>query len=128
MQIEGFPEIETEGKRVNLQVEILPPDTYTYSNISSVSITPWDLRLNFGDFNPDEIIGTESKKIKATAGITLPAEHAAGLLVLLMQQLQLFEAQFGLIRHPKWQEMRRNALANRKTAPPPEPPPGFKTE
>jgi hypothetical protein len=94
-----------EARMVSLRIEIDPPSAYTYSNVAGVSISPWDIRINFADVNPVE----GQTNVKAVVGVTVPPEHAAGLAILLIDQLKRYEAQFGQIRHPKWQAMRSMA-------------------
>jgi hypothetical protein len=61
---------------VEFKIEIGPPDSYVYSNVSSVSISPLDFRIHFADVVP---MGT-TVQTKTILGITLPPEHAAGLV------------------------------------------------
>lgn len=101
--------VEPQGTKViNFTLKIDPPGSYIYSNVAGVSISPWDIRINFADVNvTDE--GTE-QVFKAVAGIIMPPEHAAGLVLLLTGQLKQYESQFGDIRNPQWQAMKaRNA-------------------
>src|SRR5690348_14185810 len=86
----------------NVRIEIEPPDSYVYSNVAALSISPWDFRIHFADVTPTE---NENAKFKAVVGIVMPPEHAAGLMFLLKDQLSKFEQVGGPIRHPRWQAM-----------------------
>ena len=94
-----------EHKIIQIQLKISPPDQYIYSNVVGVSISPWDIRLNFGDYVPT----SEPKTIKASVGLTMSPEHAASLAILLRDQVALYEEQFGEIRQKQWREMREEA-------------------
>lgn len=120
--------VEQESPRtVVFKLEIVPPDNYHYSNVSAISISPWDIRINFADVSPQHEQAIE-KRI-ADIGIILPPEHAAGLALLLMDQLRLFESQFGPIRHGKWnamsgaakQRFKEASAKDRQPEPSPEP-------
>lgn len=95
------------GEALSLRIEIEPADSYVYSNVGSISVSPWDIRINFADVTPTT---EQNTKFKAVIGVVMPPEHAAGLAILLMDQLQVFENQFGPIRHPKWHAISRAAL------------------
>jgi len=89
-------------RRIEYNVKIEPAETYIYSNVAGVSIAPWDIRINFAEVQPrgDDVIS------RTVAGIVMPPEHAVALALTLMQQLRIYEKQFGLIRHPAWAALR----------------------
>ncbi len=96
-----------ETKIVSFTIRVDPPDSYVYSNVAGVSISPWDIRINFADVN---VVNEGEQGFKAVIGIVMPPEHAAGLAMLLTRQLKQYEDQFGEIRHEPWQAMKaRNA-------------------
>lgn len=103
-------------KQVDVQIEIEQPTSFVYSNIASVSISPWDVRIGFADFGISTAEGRNL--VKPTVAIVMPPEHAAGLMFILMDQLTLFEKQFGRIRNKKWQMMRREAAVKASATPP----------
>jgi hypothetical protein len=92
---------ELPPEKRNVTILIDAADQHHYSNVASVTISPWDIRLNFADVD----VSDETHRHKAHHGIVMPVEHAAGLVFLLTNQLKAFEAQFGKIRHPKWRKM-----------------------
>lgn len=104
-------EPHAEPKRiVQFKFSIEQPDSYVYSNVAGVSITPWDVRINFADVNPEITTAGDDNSIdagpiKALTGIIMPPEHAAGLAILLFEQLHVFEKQFGKIRNRHWRSM-----------------------
>lgn len=88
-----------------IQVRIEPPASYTYSNIAGVAVTPWDIRINFADVHDGNSGKAEEQRQAPTlAGIAMPPEHAAGLALLLIEQLRAFEKSFGAVRHAKWSQ------------------------
>ncbi|MEO8053411.1 MAG: DUF3467 domain-containing protein [Acidobacteriota bacterium] len=99
-----------EVQMVEFSIKIEASDTYVYSNVAGISISPWDLRINFADVN---VVNKKDEAFKAVMGIVMPPEHAAGLTLLLMRQLRNYEEQFGAIRHPDWQAMKARS---KKTA------------
>lgn len=84
---------------VKFTIDVKPSESYLYANVSSVSVSPFDIRINLADATP---YGAESKT-NTVMGLVMPPEHAAGLAILLCAQLANFEDQFGLIRHKQWQ-------------------------
>jgi Protein of unknown function (DUF3467) len=87
---------EPETERVNLTIEIGPPQTpYVYSNVVAVALSPMDLRLHFADVMP-------SGKSETKVGVILSPEHAADLVETLTEQLRSFEKQFGPLRTKGW--------------------------
>ena len=98
----ALPEMEPNTKEktvVNLTIEAA--DHHHYSNVASITLSPWDIRLNFADVD----ISHEDGKFKAHHGIVMPPEHAAALMFLLTSQLTVFEKQFGPIRQKRWRAM-----------------------
>jgi len=89
-------------KAININVSVPPAEKYLYSNVAGVSVSPWDFRINFAEIQPvgEEVVAHN------VAGIVLPAEHAASLTLLLIQQLRNFERAYGLLRNPEWEPFR----------------------
>jgi hypothetical protein len=88
---------KTQGE---FTITIEPPDSYVFSNVASIAVSPWDIRVNFVDVVPRP--DSKDGRFKASVGITMPPECAAGLALLLIEQVRSFEDQFGAIRNPKW--------------------------
>lgn len=88
-------------------VTLEPPDSYVFSNVAAVAVTPWDIRINFVDVVPSP--QSKEGRFKAKIGVTMPAECAAGLALLLIDQLRAFESQFGSIRNEKWANAQKKA-------------------
>ena len=88
---------------VEMKVRVEPPESYVYSNLSGTSLSPFDIRLHFAEVLPSAADAAgEQAKVRTVAGIIMPPEHAAALAMLLMQQVQNYERQFGPIRHREW--------------------------
>lgn len=99
--------VEPETKVVNFVIKIEAPDSYIYSNVAGIAISPWDIRINFADVNVEH---DGEQTFKAVIGVVMPPEHAAALVMLLTAQLKQYEEQFGEIRHEAWRNMKaRNA-------------------
>ena len=97
-------ELEAEApEKLQLKIKIEHAESYIYSNVAGVSISPMDIRVDFADVTMDG-------KAKTVAGITMSPEHAAGFVLLMLSQLHNFENQFGDIRTAKWKEMKMSAL------------------
>jgi hypothetical protein len=86
-------------KTINVNVTVPPAEKYVYSNVAGVAVSPWDFRINFAVMQPvgDKI---ESHNV---VGVVLPAEHAASLTMLMIQQLRNFEKAYGNLRNPEWE-------------------------
>jgi len=55
-----------------------------------------------------------SGTVRAKVGVVLPADHAALLALNLIEQIGLFEQNFGAIRHPAWKAFRDRATSIRE--------------
>ena len=97
-----FPKV-APMRQILYNVKVEPAQTYLYSNVAGLAISPWDMRINFAEVQPT---GGDGVIAKTVAGIVLTPEHAAGLALLLFMQLMAYEKQFGQIRHPAWAHVR----------------------
>jgi len=79
--------------------------SFTYSNGSSLSTSPMDVRITFAEILPD-------LSVEARVGVVMPPEHAVILVMNLMQQMIVFEKHLGPIRSPEWQAFRAKAEAD----------------
>jgi hypothetical protein len=98
------PKRGAEGSITEIQLTVPFPESFTYSNVSAISSSFMDVRIGFGEAMPD---GTAQPRI----GVVMPPEHAAQLVLNLLQQLNFFEKNFGEIRHPIWKNFRAKANA-----------------
>jgi len=99
---------ETEGMETTVTQAMLTipfPDSFIYSNVSALSASFMDIRVGFGEAMPD---GT----VQSRVGVVMPAEHAAQLVLNLLQNLAFFEHNFGEIRNPEWRAFQAKAKAN----------------
>jgi len=65
-----------------------------------------DIHISFAEVLP-------SGTVLAKVGVVMPADHAALLVLNLIEQIGLFEQTFGAIRHPAWKAFRDKAAAIR---------------
>jgi hypothetical protein len=79
------------------------PENFIYSNCAAFSISQMDIRISFAEAMPD-------RTAKARVGIVMPPEHAALLGMALIQQVHIYEHNFGAIRLPAWQAQREEAI------------------
>jgi Protein of unknown function (DUF3467) len=79
------------------------PDSFIYSNCAAFSISQMDIRISFAEAMPD-------RTAKARVGIVMPPEHAALLGMALIQQVHIYERNFGPIRNAQWQSQKDEAI------------------
>jgi len=96
---EQQPAPSGEPQFIQRSVHIPFPETFVYSNCCAFAIGQTEVRLGFAESLPD---GNAIPKI----GIVMPPESAAVLALVLLQQVHVFEAHFGEIRHPMWKAMK----------------------
>jgi hypothetical protein len=89
------------------QVVVSWPDTFIYTNASAYSVSLMDVRIAFADAGPN---GPVTK-----VAVTMTHEHAAHLVLTVLQSLHAFEEAFGPIRLPDWRRFQEgtNALRER---------------
>lgn len=90
--------VSDETQEVTIKVRVQNPDQSIYSNVVAVTITPWDVRVNFADYAPSGKAGGGVDNVKAIVGVIMSPEQAASLAILLNRQLENFESQFGQVR------------------------------
>jgi hypothetical protein len=73
------------------EIKIPFPQTFIYANCFAFSMSHMDIRIGFAEAMPDA-------HAEPKVGIVLPPEVASQLAVTLLQQLAVFEAQFGQLR------------------------------
>jgi Protein of unknown function (DUF3467) len=105
-----FEEIGQEGKSRHLagQLTIPFPEDFVYSNASAFGTSLMDVHISFAEVLPN---GT----IRAKVGVVIPAEHAAQIVLNLIEQIGLYEVTFGEIRHPAWKAFKDRSGALRET-------------
>jgi Protein of unknown function (DUF3467) len=83
---------------LNRVVETAPTFVSLYTNDTQVQTTPWDVRLVFG-----EIADTtnEAVIVRRTGEVRMSPQHAKRITVILIKQLQGYEAKFGPIPQPE---------------------------
>jgi hypothetical protein len=70
-----------------------------YANNVSSQLSPWDIRLNFGQIEDATADGKVS--VLEFAQVHMSPQHAKSLMQLLEKQLALYEREFGEITWPK---------------------------
>lgn len=98
-----IPEGMSTVEETNITVPFA--ENFVYSNVSALSTSMMDVRISFGEAMPD-------RTVHPRVGIVVPPEHAAQLVLNLLQQLHFFEKNFGVIRNPLWRSFQDKAKAN----------------
>src|ERR1035441_494857 len=88
-----------EGEVQQRVVHIPFPESWVYCNCAAFAIGQMEIRLGFAEALQD---GQAVSKV----GIVMPPEAAAVIALVLFQQVQKFEENFGEIRHPMWKAMK----------------------
>ena len=87
------------GEAKQRMVHIPFPESFVYANCAAFAIGQMEIRLGFAEALQD---GQAVSKV----GIVMPPEAAAVIALVLFQQVQKFEENFGEIRHPMWKAMK----------------------
>ncbi len=86
-------------KRLAVERSQSSPFLNTYSNSANVAISFFDVKISFGDVKRiDEENGTIH--IQDFVSVSMSPEHAKALLDLLSKHLDLYEKNYGSLRHP----------------------------
>jgi|SRR5579862_6560376 hypothetical protein len=103
---EGYQEVSREGTTKMMEGTVTIPfsDSFVYSNASGMGTSLMDVHITFAEVTPT---GVAHQKV----GIVMPIEHAAQLVLNLLEQVSAFEKNFGPIRHPRWKAFREGTLA-----------------
>jgi hypothetical protein len=103
IQEKSIPEGMSAVEEVNISVPFA--ENFVYSNVTALSTSMMDVRISFAEAMPD-------RTVHPRVGIVMPPEHAAQLVINLLQQLYFFEKNFGEIRNPAWHSFQERAKAN----------------
>jgi hypothetical protein len=68
-----------------------------YVNDTQVQITPWDIRLMFGEISSVPTPANPAIVVKQTGEIRMSLTHAKKVAKVLVQQIALYEATIGPI-------------------------------
>ncbi|MHB1815743.1 MAG: DUF3467 domain-containing protein [Steroidobacteraceae bacterium] len=92
------------------------PDHKTvYSNVIRTGITPFDIRIVFGQV-AEPIPGTPAQQVEELATVIISPEEAKAMIPFLEQAVQVYEEQYGQIRDvtSRLETMKAAALAKAK--------------
>lgn len=77
----------------------------TYANSVAVGLSPWDVRLTFGDIlGHEEVDGKRKAVIEETVEVLLTRETAKALTAILHDKITAYEREFGEIKLPTLKE------------------------
>ncbi len=74
-----------------------------YTNDTQVQLTPWDIRMTFGEISGARAgePGEQSTiQIKTTGEVRMSPQHAKKLAEVLAKQIQVYEKNVGVISMP----------------------------
>ncbi len=92
-------------RKIEGELTVPFPEDFVYSNASALGTSLMDVHISFAEVLP-------SGTVRAKVGVVIPAEHAAQLVIGLLEQINLYESTFGEIRHPQWRAFNKQAKAN----------------
>ncbi|MBZ5626342.1 MAG: DUF3467 domain-containing protein [Acidobacteriia bacterium] len=116
------PEGQPDSAIMQRTVHIPFPENFAYANCCAFAIGQMEIRLGFAE-------AIQTGKAISKVGVVMPPEAAAVLALVLLQQVHIYEANFGEIRHPAWKamkagqpfdEIRKNILLKGNAGIPPE--------
>jgi crotonobetainyl-CoA:carnitine CoA-transferase CaiB-like acyl-CoA transferase len=85
---------------VNRRVERAPTFVSVYSNDVQFQTNPWDIRLEFGVMRVDSEGGVPVANVLEVAEVRLSPQLAKRVAAILAQQIDAYEARFGLLPQP----------------------------
>lgn len=89
-----------------------------YTNDTQVQITPWDLRITFGEITDLPTSERREIVIKTTGEVRMSPQHAKRLADLLIGQIARYERNFGAIPMPKELRGKPNGASEPEGRPP----------
>lgn len=96
---ERSPE-SSAGFEVSQRTVVIPfPESFLYANCAAFAIGQNEIRLGFAE-------ALQDGKAVSKVGIVMPPETAAVIALILFKQVQIFEQNFGEIRHPMWKALK----------------------
>jgi hypothetical protein len=96
-------EVQAEIVRANVlnrEAVRSPSFVSLYSNDTQIQMTPWDVRLIFGEIEDVKVEGP-AIKIRLTGEVRMSPQHAKRVAMILIQQLRGYEETIGPIPLPK---------------------------
>lgn len=89
--------------RANLNREVIvSPDFVTlYANDTQMQVTPWDVRLIFGQISDIPTKENPTAVIKRVGEVRMSPQHAKTVVRILSAQLDSYEQNIGPIPQPK---------------------------
>lgn len=96
------------AEQLEIKVTVPQADSFIYSNIVGVAISPMDVRINFAEAGP-------SGNCVTKVGIVLTPETASSLALILLDQVMNFSRQVGPIRNEQWNAVSSGMADIKKT-------------
>ncbi len=94
-------EVQSESPiiRANLNRETVTAPNFAslYANDTQVQVTPWDIRLIFGEITEPPTEDRPTVVVKLTGEVRMSPQHAMKLAMILLGQLKQYEQAFGQI-------------------------------
>lgn len=88
--------------RANIEREVTtaPGFATLYTNDTQVQVSPWDIRIIFGEISEPPTPERRTIRIKTTGEVRMSPQHAKKLATILIKQLELYERSVGPIPMP----------------------------
>ena len=88
--------------RANVNRTVIASQSFVslYSNDTQIQMTPWDVRLIFGEIERVERGDEVSVTIKQTGDVKMSPQHAKRITLILIKQLTEYEEKYGEIPQP----------------------------
>ena len=72
-----------------------------YANDTQIQISPWDVRLIFGEIDRAPSEENPTIRVKRVGQVRMSPQHAKRMVEILMGQLQVYESTIGPIPLPE---------------------------
>lgn len=95
-------EPELEIIRANITREVVAASGFVsiYTNDTQLQITPWDVRMIFGEITEPATKERPLVRVKSVAEVRMSPQHAKKIVQILARQLVGYERRFGVIPQP----------------------------
>lgn len=94
------PQPKLVRANVNREETASPSFVTLYTNDTQLQVSPWDVRLIFGEISRPPTDENPRTLIKQTGEVRMSPQHAKVVAKILMAQLKLYEENYGPIPLP----------------------------
>ncbi len=98
---DGRGEVNIVRANIKRVTTFEPTFVSLYSNDTQIQVTPWDVRIIFGEISEGATPEHPEVQIKATGQVRMSPQHAKKVVEILTASLAKYEQTFGQLPMPK---------------------------